>query len=318
MLFTYQIYKIISKSTCPHKDNIREVIKILRDNQVDFFIFFTNILIDFRILSIEQKYFLEFLDSYSYIDTSLAYEEIASNMHTQLRNHFARLSLGSTFSFLPVKRHINVMPHYTFHEEHYPEKLPVTLDDIYYNHKEHIDEKINKDLDGAESLRLPYRRKTDPKTGIIQKRIVWLAEYDQLFQLVDDYSSKKSVEKKDIQATAVNDILGLGFRDPTHDKTLFIYLIFPKTFNQKCYKPTFIDAQIYSYEETFFLSCSSNNGYGLTRSTDDGKYSTYECVTDSLDSLSGDFELGVLGYAESIIDRTNIVNDAIERLNKTK
>lgn len=307
-----KIGSLLEQSTSIYKDNIRAVICILmKDN--DFLIFFINIFIDFRINSLDESELITFFNNYTFIDTSKPVIDLANELHLQIKRHFGSLILKGKYNSTHNEQHINIIPYDTFHSEHLPDLVVASLNDIYSNPKEFIEERINNELDGAASLRLPYRKKDD------QKRTVWLAKYDELSLIVNAYCVANSLDEKVDSATAINDILGLGFKDSSRplEKTLLFYLVFPETFNQVCFKPTFADGPLWGYEGGFFLGSVNDNGYGLTNSTNFGLYQASECVTFSLELLTTDFKLGVLGYAEAIIDRSNIKTKAIQRLRRT-
>lgn len=304
-----KIFRILDASNCKEIDNIKKVIRILSEKKEDFFIFFVNITIDFRINSLDDSYLADFFEKYSSIDVTAPPDKIAKDLHFQIQNYFIGLMLNCNIRFTPDEWHINVIPYDTFYKEHLPVELNISLDDFYDNYDYYISF-INDIIDGVASLRVPYRKATLP-SGTIQKRIAWLAKYNEIFKLANSHS-------KDL-ATAINDILGLGFEDTSRpaNKTLLFYLIYSDSFKQECSKPTFIEGPLWNYENSFFLNSISNNGYGLTRSTDKGLYEASECVTDSLNSLPSDFQLDSFGYAEAIVDKTNMKNNALKRLNET-
>ncbi len=123
------ISEIINQSSSIYKDNIREVICILMKNS-DFMVFFINIIIDFRIGSLDESELVAFFSNYEFIDTAKPADDVAKELHLQLQNHFGSLILKSRFNSSPSERHINIIPYETFHAEHLPDTVAASVNDI--------------------------------------------------------------------------------------------------------------------------------------------------------------------------------------------
>ncbi len=328
----YENHKIINglinKSASKNKGNLKKVIRILRRFDC-YFVFFINISIDFMIGSLDRVIIIDFFDKYTPIDIMKPLDEIEKEFRLQLTKHFLRKDfvLKSKFNFQPEGKHINVISYDKLWHNHLKEeadKTGISEEKLFTEPEEQVD-LITFSLGIEKAIKCPFRNRI--QDGVRTKTVMWLAKYNELFNVIDDYCLKKGEDKKYVEATAANDILGLGITHPNYatsiSETVLFYIVFPETFKQKCFKPTFIDGPLWdclnplfeSAQNSFFLNSEVNEkGYGLTRSTDKGDYATMECVSEGIDSLTKEFKLRVFsGKAKRIVDKSNMKENAIKR-----
>lgn len=256
---------------------------------------------DLLIEAIAEKELVDFFDVYQMIDVHLPVDEIIASLISQLQLFFGNRLCQSPINFTSNTDCVNVIPYETFLRNHINPMTCPDFDDFYVNHSNYIelitDEKLT-------NLVTPYRVSNEG-----QARIIWLAKFEELVNLVESHP--------DTMANAVNDILGLGFsKNYALKDELLLYLIFPSAFNQTNYKPTFIEGCMFSYPNSYFLNSKPvEEGWGKTRSTDKGKYEALEAVSPAIDEITDDFKLDAFGYCSEKIDLSNMLAQAENRLN---
>ena len=290
-----KIKKILNRSRCVDKRNLQKVVKIL-GRDYDFFVFMINIIMDFSTRSLAEAYLEDFFNNYNAISLTLSRREIARKVNDQIKFHFRAYRLKSVFRLNIRAEHINVIPYNIFRREHM--RISTDLNRLYR------DPSFYLSFLRPETLRGPYRRRSRP----IQPRHSWLAVRSEVESAITAHPSSDP-------GTAVNDIIGLGFKDTRRpgSRTLLFQVVFPVSFSNQCFKPTFVDGPLSNYQKSYFMNAKNNRGYGLTWSTDKGQFQVRECITDSIRRLTPDFKIESIGYAQPIIDKSNMKEGVLRR-----
>lgn len=294
------IRNAFTQSKNPNKFNLGRVLIALSKVE-SFLVLLINIEIDLKIKSVPLEDLIDFFNSYQKIDLDLPNQRIIKEYMKQLMLFFKDTLCQSAFSFVSDAECINVIRYLDFKKCH--ANTEITLDIGKGNYEKQI--KLINDV-GLSNMTTPFRCAMDDDDKR-NPRIMWLAKYDELMEAIDIHP--------DVAAIAVNDILGLGFSN----NDILLYVVFPADSKNINYKPTFKEGCIFDYpdKDIYFLNSKQiGKGWGKTRSTNAGHYGVCETISPALYEITDDFKLGAFGKYSANIDLSNILSQALVRLNQ--